>query len=190
MTFSNPNRQIHRRDFLRNLVITTGGVTLGASFLASCGGDSSTSSSGGLIIGTPDKPVKLPITTDAIADGLAEETGTLEILSWADYQNPESIAAFESKFGVKVSISIYDSEEAAIVKLRNGTFNPDLILGMTDTALARLVAADLLQPLNKSYIPNFGNVITGLQNPYYDQESRYESRTAALPLYLASHITS
>lgn len=173
MTFSIPNQQMHRRDFLRNLVITTGGVTLGASFLASCGGSSSTSTSGGLIIGTPDKPVKLPVTTDAIADGLAEETGTLEILSWADYQNPESIAAFESKFGVKVSISIYDSEEAAIVKLRNGTFNPDLILGMTDTALARLVAADLLQPLNKSYIPNFGNVITGLQNPYYDQESQY-----------------
>jgi spermidine/putrescine transport system substrate-binding protein len=44
---------------------------------------------------------------------------------------------------------------------------------MTDTALAKLVAADLLQPLNKSYIPNFGNVIKGLQNPYYDIESQY-----------------
>ncbi|MFM8249509.1 MAG: spermidine/putrescine ABC transporter substrate-binding protein, partial [Acidimicrobiaceae bacterium] len=126
-----------------------------------------------LSIGTPQNPVKLPVTTDAIADGLPSESGTLEILNWADYQNPESIAIFEKEFGCKVVTSIYDTEEAAIAKLRNGTFKPDLILGMTDTGLAKLIAADLLQPLNKSYIPNFGNVISGLQSPYYDLESQY-----------------
>ena len=161
-----------RRDFLRNLAITSGAITIGGSLLAACGGSTTTESSG-LSIGTPQNPIKLPATTDAIADGLPNESGTLEILNWADYQNPESIAIFEEKFGCKVVTSIYDTEEAAIAKLRNGTFKPDLILGMTDTGLAKLVAADLLQPLNKSYIPNFGNVISGLQSPYYDLESQY-----------------
>ena len=161
-----------RRDFLRNLAITSGAITIGGSLLAACGGSTTTESSG-LSIGTPQNPIKLPVTTDAIADGLPNESGTLEILNWADYQNPESIAIFEEKFGCKVVTSIYDTEEAAIAKLRNGTFKPDLILGMTDTGLAKLVAADLLQPLNKSYIPNFGNVISGLQSPYYDLESQY-----------------
>jgi len=161
-----------RRDFLRNLAITSGAITIGGSLLAACGGSTATESSG-LSIGTPQNPIKLPVTTDAIADGLPNESGTLEILNWADYQNPESIAIFEEKFGCKVVTSIYDTEEAAIAKLRNGTFKPDLILGMTDTGLAKLVAADLLQPLNKSYIPNFGNVISGLQSPYYDLESQY-----------------
>lgn len=161
-----------RRDFLRNLAITSGAITIGGSLLAACGG-STKSESSGLSIGTPQNPIKLPVTTDAIADGLPNESGTLEILNWADYQNPESIAIFEEKFGCKVVTSIYDTEEAAIAKLRNGTFKPDLILGMTDTGLAKLVAADLLQPLNKSYIPNFGNVISGLQSPYYDLESQY-----------------
>ena len=161
-----------RRDFLRNLAITSGAITIGGSLLAACGG-STTSESSGLSIGTPQNPIKLPVTTDAIGDGLPNESGTLEILNWADYQNPESIAIFEEKFGCKVVTSIYDTEEAAIAKLRNGTFKPDLILGMTDTGLAKLVAADLLQPLNKSYIPNFGNVISGLQSPYYDLESQY-----------------
>lgn len=164
---------MRRRDFLRNLVITTGGVTLGGSLLAACGGSTTSTTSDGLAIGTPDNPVKLPVTTDAIADGLANETGTLEILNWADYQNPESIAMFEEKFGVKCSTSIYDTEEAAIAKLRNGTLKPDIILGMTDTGLAKLVAADLLQPLNKSYLPNFENVIAGLKSPYYDVDSQY-----------------
>ncbi len=161
-----------RRDFLRNLAITSGAITIGGSLLAACGGSTATESSG-LSIGTPQNPIKLPVTTDAIADDLPNESGTLEILNWADYQNPESIAIFEEKFGCKVVTSIYDTEEAAIAKLRNGTFKPDLILGMTDTGLAKLVAADLLQPLNKSYIPNFGNVISGLQSPYYDLESQY-----------------
>ena len=161
-----------RRDFLRNLAITSGAITIGGSLLAACGGSSSTESSG-LSIGTPQNPVKLPVTTDAIADGLPNESGTLEVLNWADYQNPESIAIFEKEFGCKVVTSIYDTEEAAIAKLRNGTFKPDLILGMTDTGLAKLIAADLLQPLNKSYIPNFGNVISGLQSPYYDLDSQY-----------------
>ena len=161
-----------RRDFLRNLAITSGAITFGGSLLAACGGSTETES-GGLSIGTPQNPIKLPLTTDAIADGLPNESGTLEILNWADYQNPESIAIFEEKFGCKVVTSIYDTEEAAIAKLRNGTFKPDLILGMTDTGLAKLIAADLLQPLNKSYIPNFGNVISGLQNPYYDLGSQY-----------------
>ena len=161
-----------RRDFLRNLAITSGAITIGGSLLAACGG-STKSESSGLSIGTPQNPIKLPVTTDAIGDGLPNESGTLEILNWADYQNPESIAIFEEKFGCKVVTSIYDTEEAAIAKLRNGTFKPDLILGMTDTGLAKLVAADLLQPLNKSYIPNFGNVISGLQSPYYDLESQY-----------------
>ncbi|MFZ9618028.1 MAG: polyamine ABC transporter substrate-binding protein [Ilumatobacteraceae bacterium] len=165
-------RPMGRRDFLRNLAITSGAITFGGSLLAACGGSTETES-GGLSIGTPQNPIKLPLTTDAIADGLPNESGTLEILNWADYQNPESIAIFEEKFGCKVVTSIYDTEEAAIAKLRNGTFKPDLILGMTDTGLAKLIAADLLQPLNKSYIPNFGNVISGLQNPYYDLGSQY-----------------
>ena len=165
-------RPMGRRDFLRNLAITSGAITIGGSLLAACGGSTATESSG-LSIGTPQNPIKLPVTTDAIADGLPKESGTLEILNWADYQNPGSIAIFEEKFGCKVVTSIYDTEEAAIAKLRNGTFKPDLILGMTDTGLAKLVAADLLQPLNKSYIPNFGNVISGLQSPYYDLESQY-----------------
>ena len=145
-----------RRDFLRNLAITSGAITFGGSLLAACGG-SSTTNSGVLPIGTPANPIKLPVSTDRIADGLANESGTLEILNSADKQNPEAIAIFEDKFGVKVSTSIYDSEEVAIAKLRNGTFTPDIIPGMPDTALAKLIAADLLQPL--AIAPTFRSVV-------------------------------
>jgi len=160
-----------RRDFLRNLAITTGGIVVAPTLLSACG--TSASSTGELIIGTPTNPTKLPSNGETIADGLTEETGTLEILNWADYTNPEVIADFEKLFGVTVKTSIYDTEESAIAKLRNGTFKPDLVIGLTDTALARLSAAKLLQPINKSYIPHFSNLIDGLQNPYYDVDSQF-----------------
>ena len=163
---------MERRDFLKTLFATTGGFIIGPSILAACGGTTSSSSTG-LIIGTPDSPVTLPLVGEPIADGLANEGGTIEILNWADYTNPEVIADFEKAFGVTVKQSIYDNEDSAIAKLRSGTLKPDLIIGMTDTALARLIAADLLQPLNKTYIDNFGNLITGLQDPYYDGGSQY-----------------
>jgi spermidine/putrescine transport system substrate-binding protein len=163
---------MERRDFLKTLFATTGGIIIGPSILAACGGTTATTSTG-LIIGTPDLPVTLPLVGEPIADGLANEGGTIEILNWADYTNPEVIADFEKAFGVTVKQSIYDNEDAAIAKLRNGTLKPDLIIGMTDTALARLMAAELIQPLNHSYITNKSNLITGLQSPYYDLGAQY-----------------
>ncbi len=163
---------MQRRDFLRGAFVTIGGVVVAPSLLSACGGTGS-SSGGELVIGTPTKPVTLPQVGEAIADGLAEESGTLEILNWADYTNPEVIAGFEKKFNITIKQTIYDSEAAALAKLRNGTFTPDLIIGMTDTALARLTAAKILQPLNHSYLSNFGNLLEGLQDPYYDQGSQY-----------------
>ena len=79
---------MERRDFLKTLFATTGGIIIGPSILAACGG-ATTKSSTGLIIGTPDSPVTLPLVGEPIADGLANEGGTIEILNWADYTNPE-----------------------------------------------------------------------------------------------------
>ena len=163
---------MRRREFLRRAAYAGTGIAIAPSILAACGGDAG-GASGDLQIGTPESPVTLRTVGEPIADGLAPESGTLELLNWADYVNPETLAAFESAFGVKVNVTIYDSEEAALVKLRNGTFAPDLVMGMTDTALARLVAAELLQPLNRSYVPNFANVIAGLRDPYYDRGAQY-----------------
>ena len=160
-----------RRDFIRTMFATTGTIALAPSVLAACG--SKTTSSGALVIGTPQNPVTLPSTGEAIADGLNNEGGTMEVLNWADYTNPEVIADFEKAFGITIKQTIYDNEDAAVAKLRNGTLKPDLIIGLTDTALARLVAGDLIQPLNHTYIPNRTNLLSGLQNPYYDQGSQY-----------------
>ena len=75
--------------------MTSGAITICGSLLAACGG-SSTTNSGVLPIGTPANPIKLPVTTDRLANGLGNKSETLEILNQADYQNPEWIAIFEN----------------------------------------------------------------------------------------------
>jgi spermidine/putrescine transport system substrate-binding protein len=164
-------RRLSRREFVsRSLVVGGGSIAL-AHLLSACGGGNESTTQ--LVIGTPNAPVTLPTVGEPIADGLPLESGTLQIYNYADYLNPETIAAFEAAFGVKVTVSIYDTEEVALSKMRSGSIKPDLVLGLTDTVLARFVAAELFQPLNRGYIGNFENVIAGLRDPYYDLGAQY-----------------
>lgn len=163
--------RLTRRQFVERSLYTVGGGAALVRLLAACGAPPDTTNS--LVIGTPDAPVTLPTVGEPIADGLVPESGTLSLYNYADYINPETVAAFEAAYGVKVEISIYDTEEIALAKMRSGGVKPDVVLGLTDTVLARLVAAELLQPLNPSYLSNFGNVIAGLRDPYYDLGAQY-----------------
>ena len=43
----------------------------------------------------------------------------------------------------------------------------------TPDIIGKLVAGKLLQPLNRSYLPNLANVWDSLQDPFYDKGSVY-----------------
>jgi len=166
-------RHLNRRRFIELTGLGLGAAALSPALLAACGGGSD-DSAGELPIGTPQKPVRLPVEREPIADGLAPESGTLRIYDYADYLNPDTIARFESTYGVKVETSTFATEEEALIKLRSGAVDVDLAIGLTDLSIAPLVAAGLLQPLNRSYLSNFTNLIAGLQDPYYDLGSQGE----------------
>jgi spermidine/putrescine transport system substrate-binding protein len=141
--------------------------------LAACGSDGgSGSSSGSIPLARVDDPVTLPDNAhDAIADGLEPETGTLRIFNYPDYVDPLTVAAFEEQYGVTVEISTYDTEARLLAGLQNSTY--DLVIGATTLGLPRFVVGDLIQPINRSYLTNFDNVLPALQDPYYDQGSKY-----------------
>ena len=110
-----------------------------------------------------------------MASGLQPETGTLKVLNYADYINPDTVSAFESALGTKVEISTYDTEDKLLSNLRNDSLKIDLVIGATTLGLPRYVAGKLVQPLNKEYLPNFSNVLQSLQSPYYDVGSQYSA---------------
>ena len=163
-----------RREFVERSARLALLVGVGGSVLAACGSSGSSSSTPSIPLARIDQPVTLPDNgLTAVKSGLEPETGTLKVLSYADYVNPDTVKAFESGFGTKLEISTYDTEEKLLSSLRNKALGIDVVIGATTLNLPKDVAGGLIQPINKDYLPNFTNVLPALQSPYYDVGSRY-----------------
>jgi spermidine/putrescine transport system substrate-binding protein len=172
-----------RRTFIRQAAV--GAVGLSASgLLAACGSTAPVATGaskaanlgpGGLPLARANHPVTLPLYADnkAIASGLAPEKGPLQLYNWIAYINPAVLHDFEKKYNVKVQLSTFVTIEEAIAKLTSGQVQYD-VFWPTAGYIEELVAGKLVQPLNHSYISNLAaNVWPSLQNPWYDQGSRY-----------------
>jgi spermidine/putrescine transport system substrate-binding protein len=134
-------------------------LAVGLPLLQACGDDGASSSSGK--------------NTKSIEDGLEPEAGPLRIVNYDSYVNPDIVASFESKYGVKVEITTITTDDEVITKLASGAIDVDLDHSASTESLFKLVDTGLIQPLNKSYLTNIGNVVASLRDPYYDEGGTY-----------------
>jgi spermidine/putrescine transport system substrate-binding protein len=111
--------------------------------------------------------------TASIKDGLKPEAGPLRILNYDSYVAPDIISAFEAKYGVKIEVTTFTTDDEAITKLASGAVDVDLHHSAGTSTLYKLVESGLIQPLNKSYLTNIGNVSSSLRDPYYDKGAVY-----------------
>ena len=88
--------------------------------------------------------------TKAIADGLKPVAGPLRVLNYDSYVSPDVISAFEAKYGVKVDITTFTTDDEAITKLASGAVDVDLQHRAATYTLYKLVESVLIQPLNKN----------------------------------------
>ena len=176
MTFHPRERRLPRRQFIRLTAYGAAAAGFGPSLLAACGGgDDSGGSEGGVTLSRPDAPATLPRFDEIqpIADGLTPETGgVLKVYNYEEYIAPDVLAAFEEEFGLPVEVTTFTSMDEAVTKLASGEVAFDVFFPTPDR-LGQLAAAKLLQPLNKSYLPNLANVWESLQDPFYDQGGVY-----------------
>jgi spermidine/putrescine transport system substrate-binding protein len=169
--------QLARRDVLRGGVWM--GIGLGAApLLAACGNDSTGGTADGSTpypLARPDKPVKLAIkdSNPPIDDGLdPEEGGTFNILNYAQYMAPAVMKNFGKKHNVSVEVTPYNNYDEMLAKIRQPGQSFDLVFP-GPSVLSKMVYAELLQPLNHSYIPHLDNVWPEFQDPWYDQGAQY-----------------
>ena len=83
--------------------------------------------------------------------------GELNVLNWGEYIDPELIDLFEEETGVKVNYIEMTSNEEMLIKLRS----PDCVYDMcfpSDYIIEKLIASDMLYPLDKEKIPNIKNI--------------------------------
>ncbi len=184
-------RPLSRREFLRRAGATGIALPSLAAILAACasdeptvgggttGGDGATGATGptggGLQLARPDNPVTLPISdaNPPIADGLSPEAGPLRIFGYNDYIWKRVRNQFAAEYGVDIEYTVFDTPEEMVAKLQSGGSEFDLIVSVTLENVGKLAFGELIQPLNKGYIPNFSSVWAVFQDPYYDQGAQY-----------------
>lgn len=98
---------------------------------------------------------------------------TLKIFLPGAYMEDSLVPDFEKKFGVKVIVENFDSNEMMYTKLSAGDSYDVLI--PSDYMIERLLKEDALQPLDKSMIPNMSNLADQTLNMVYDPDNTYSA---------------
>jgi spermidine/putrescine transport system substrate-binding protein len=170
---------LSRRDFLKRTAGAAVAIPAAAEILAACTKPGTTSSTGGLPyqIARPENPVTLPMNGDPIpSDSPVEQGAELQILNWSQYMWKYVLNQFvesQQTNGITFTApSTFQNMDEGVAKLQAGQ-KADVFFPTIDV-MGKLVAADLLQPLNHDLIPALqkDNWKT-FQNPYYDQGWRY-----------------
>ncbi len=166
-------RRLTRRSFLARALAAGVATPVLAEALAACGSQLYTS--GELVIASPDKPVRWPLSHQhpVIESGQTPKPGgTLRLYNYADYLSPGVLKDFEKQYDVDISVSTFNDTDEALTKIASGAVSYDIYFPSYDQ-IAKLVTADLLRPLNHDYIPNIDNLWSQFQNPWYDQGWQY-----------------
>lgn len=98
---------------------------------------------------------------------------TLQLYTWTDYIDPSIVRDFEQQTGIKVRITYYESNEEMQAKLQAGGVSQFDLVVPSDFIVPVLINLKLLQPLDKSKIPNLKNLDSKFSNPPYDPGNRY-----------------
>jgi spermidine/putrescine transport system substrate-binding protein len=98
---------------------------------------------------------------------LAAADGELQLFNWGNYTSPELLAKFEKETGIKVTVTDYDSNDAALAKIEAGGHGFDLVVP-THQYVQIYAEKGLIVPLDLSKIPNHGNIAPEWMNVDWD----------------------
>ena len=101
----------------------------------------------------------------SLSGALAE--GTVNVFNWEDYINEDAIALFEEETGIKVNYMRFTLNEDMMVQVRTSPGAFDVVFP-SDYAIERMIAENLLQPIDPAQVPNASQTLEWLQNPDYD----------------------
>jgi spermidine/putrescine transport system substrate-binding protein len=82
---------------------------------------------------------------------------TLHVYNWEDYIDPAVIEMFEEEYNVNVKYSAFTTNEDMFALLQSGATSYDVIFP-SDYIIERMIADDLIAPIDYSLVPNFSNV--------------------------------
>ncbi|AFN35801.1 polyamine ABC transporter substrate-binding protein [Taylorella equigenitalis] len=97
--------------------------------------------------------VSAALVVGAIAP-VAAQNKVVNVYNWAEYLAEDTLPGFERTTGIKVRYDTFDTNDIVQAKLLAGNSGYDVVTPSTHYA-ARYIEGKLLQPFDKSKIPNF-----------------------------------
>ena len=103
---------------------------------------------------------------------------TLYVYNWGEYisdgadDSLDVNAAFEEKYGIDVVYETYDNNEVMYSKLKGGGVSYDVVIP-SDYMIQRMIAEDMLQPIDFSNIPNYKYIPDKYKNLAHDPKNAY-----------------
>ncbi len=104
--------------------------------------------------------------------GAAHADGELNIFNWGNYTSPEMIKKFEEQYKVKVTITDYDSNDAALAKVRAGGHGFDIVVPSANF-MPIWINEGLLLESRPDQMENFKNVDERWVNVDWDMGRHY-----------------
>ena len=119
---------------------------------------------------------KYALTTSAML-ALVAGMATAEevrVYNWSDYIDEELLTKFEEETGLKLVYDVFDSNEVLETKMLAGGSGYDVVVP-TGTFLQRQIQAGAFQKLDKSKLPNIGNMwdVISARTAQYDPGNEY-----------------
>jgi putrescine transport system substrate-binding protein len=130
---------------IQTVVYAAGATLMTALVLAGCG-----------------RKAAEPGTDAAAGGGAGAEQKVLNVYNWSDYIDPAVIEAFQRETGIAVSYDVFDSNEVLETKLLTGNSGYDVVVPSA-YFLERQIQAGVFRKLDRSRLPNLGNLDAGLQ---------------------------
>ncbi len=98
----------------------------------------------------------------------------VRVYNWSDYIDEELLTKFEEETGIELIYDVFDSNEVLETKLLAGGSGYDVVVPTADF-LQRQIAAGAFQPLDKSKLPNLGNMwdVIEERTAQYDPGNEY-----------------
>lgn len=103
---------------------------------------------------------------------LAAAEGELQLFNWGNYTSPELLEKFKKETGITVTVTDYDSNDAALAKIEAGGHGFDLVVP-THQYVQIFVEKGLIVPLDLAKLPNHKNIAPEWMDVAWDPNRAY-----------------
>ncbi len=104
--------------------------------------------------------------------GLAQAQEVLNLFNWGNYTNPDLLTKFEEETGIKVVVTDYDSNDAALAKVEAGGHGFDLVVPSANY-VPIWTEKGLIAELDMSKLANHGNIAPEWMDVPWDPGRKY-----------------